>query len=363
MRGFRLFFVLGAAQAALWVPLWLLRFAGIVSPESYPAGPAWHGHEMIYGFIAAVLAGFLTVGMGGSRVMVLAGIWLAGRAAMLLAEAPAATAALDFLFLPMLAAWRRPPLWAAPKLLTAGLLAVLGALSALNLWFHGEALSDGDPDRPILTAAALVAVLLAMVGGRLVPGHTRAALRRGAGLTLTRSEAATISAGLALVAATALDVPTGVGLAALALAAVQAYRLARWWDSAILADPLLWVLHLGFAWLAFGLALLAAAALVDWPSADVARHGWLAGGAGSLTLGIMTRLALSHTGRALRAGPQSIAAFVLVSLAAAARLLGPMLGVDMAGHTAAAVAWMAAFVLFLVDHGRPLLQRRRGADR
>jgi uncharacterized protein involved in response to NO len=106
---------------------------------------------------------------------------------------------------------------------------------------------------------------------------------------------------------------------------------------------------------------MAGAALLEWPAADLARHGWLVGGAGSLTLGIATRLTLSNTGRQLRAGALSTGAFLLVSVAAAARTLGPALGHDMTGHVIAAAAWSAAFALFLADHARPLLWHRRGA--
>lgn len=357
MRGFRLFFVLAAGFALLWVPLWLLRFAGVLAPPGYPSGAAWHGHEMIYGYIAAVVAGFLTVGMGGWRILLLAGVWLAGRAAMLPdGTAPAVAAALDLLFLPLLAVLRRPPLWSAPKLLTAGVLAILTVLCGLNLWFHGESLAGNDANPPTATAAVLVAVLLSLVGGRLVPGHTRAALRRGPGLTLVGAERFSIAAGALLVLGTAVDYPPVCGAAALALALIQLYRLVRWWDRAILADPLLWILHLGFAWLSIGLFWLGAAMIAGWPSVDLARHAWLIGGAGSLTLGIMTRLALGHTRRPLQAGAGSTAAFILVSVAAVARIAGPLTGYDMAGHVAAAAAWSVAFALFLAEHGRPLLR-------
>ncbi|MBX6324056.1 MAG: NnrS family protein, partial [Rhodospirillaceae bacterium] len=144
-----------------------------------------------------------------------------------------------------------------------------------------------------------------------------------------------------------------------ALALVQGFRLARWWDRAVLAEPLLWVLHLGFGWLAVGLGLFAAALLGGWPSPTTAMHGWLAGGAGSLMLGIMTRLALQHTGRPLAAPPASVAAFVLVSVAAAARIAGDAAGAEVAGYSVAAAAWFLAFALFLADHAVPLLRHGR----
>ncbi|MBX6321298.1 MAG: NnrS family protein, partial [Rhodospirillaceae bacterium] len=134
MRGFRLFFVLAAGQAGLWVPLWVLRFLGALPAPSYPPGAAWHAHEMIYGSIAAAMAGFLTVGGGGWRVAVPAAVWLAARVALLApgAVGPAAATGLDLAFLPLVLALRRPPLWAAPKLLTLGVAALGSGLVGVN---------------------------------------------------------------------------------------------------------------------------------------------------------------------------------------------------------------------------------------
>lgn len=361
MRGFRLFFVLAAAQSALWVPLWVLRFEGVLAPPSHPPGAAWHAHEMIYGSVVAAMAGFLTVGGGGWRVAVPAAVWVAGRAALLAPEAvgPAVAAALDLAFLPLVVVLRRPVLWAVPRLMTLGIALVAAALCGVNLWLHLASLAGGDAARPTAAAAVLVAVLMSIVGGRLVPGHTRATLRRGPGLSLVGWERAGAALGAVLVAATAAGLTVAAGVAAAGLAAVQAVRLARWWDRGVLAEPLLWVLHLGFAWLTAGLGLFVAAELAGDPAPATAMHGWLVGGAGSLMLGIMARLALQHTGRPLVAPPASVAAFLLASVAAAARVVGAASGLDAAAYAAAAAAWSLAFLLFLVDHAVPLLRYGR----
>lgn len=361
-RGFRLFFVLAAALASIWPLIWLPRWAGLLPQEGHLAGSAWHAHEMIFGYVAAAMAGFLTLGTGGPAIWLLAALWLAARLLLLSDMAPLLAAALDLAFLPLLLALRRPPLWSGGKAMSLGILAVAVGLTAVNAWTHAAALAGGDPGRPLAASVGLVALLLVLVGGRLIPGHTRATLRRGVGLRLTVAEAASMALGAVLVGALAAGRPLAVGGAAAALGAVQIYRLLRWWDPAVAGEPLLWVLHVGFGWLAVGLLLLAGAELGAGIGRADALHAILAGAVGSVTLGIMARLSLTHTGRPLRAGPLSRAAFVLVSLAALARVAGPPLGFPMPAMTVATLAWTAAFLVFLLDHAPGLLapMRRRG---
>mgnify|MGYP001375968200 CR=1 FL=1 len=361
-RGFRLFFVLAAAQASIWPLVWLPRWAGLLPVPGHLAGAAWHGHEMIFGYVAAAMAGFLTLGTGGPAIWLLAGLWLAARLALLADAAPLLAAALDLAFLPLLLLLRRPPLWSGGKGMSLGILAVALGLTAVNAWTHAAALAQGDPTRPLATAAGFVALLLVLVGGRLIPGHTRATLRRGVGLQLTAAEAASMAAGIALVGALAAGWPIAVGIAAAALGLLQLYRLLRWWDPAVAREPLLWSLHAGFGWLAAGLLLLAASELGAGIARADALHAILVGAVGSLTLGIMTRLSLTHTGRPLAAGPLSRVAFALVSLAALARIAGPPLGLATPALTLATLAWTAAFLAFLLDHAPGLLSpaRRRG---
>ncbi len=336
MRGIRLFFPLALAYGALSVPIWVLQYTGVLPPAPHFAGAAWHGHEMIYGYLAAVVAAFLTVGDRGWRVLALAAVWLAGRV-ILLTDAPASAAALvDGSFLPLLVVMRRPRLWAGAKLMTVGIAVVLVVLAALNLWAHVAA----DASRPVQTAALTVLALIVVVAGRLVPGHTRAATRRGPGLALVRTERAGIALAAMLVAAHAAAVPTLAAGAAAGLGGLQVYRLWRWWDPQILRDPLLWGLHLGLAWLVAGL-LGYVAGQAGWLPAVDGLHLALVGAVGTLTLGIMMRLVRAQAGEAQRGGTAEAVVLLLVTLATLLRAGGPIVAPDlrMAATAGGGAAW------------------------
>jgi uncharacterized protein involved in response to NO len=359
LRGGRIFFPLALLFGAAWVPLWVLRYHGLLPPSGPLAGPAWHAHEMIFGYIAAVLAGFAALADRGPRILLLAALWLLARLLLLFgAGAPLLGAAVDLAFLPLLLLLRRPPLWTGRKFMMVGIMVVAGALTALNAWAH--AAPEGAA-RPLAAAADAVVLLLVVVGGRLVPGHTRAATRRGPGLRLEGLERAGAAVAGALVAATALGLLRAGGLAAAALCALQALRLWRWRDRAVLGDPLLWGLHLGFGWLVLGLALHAAAGLAAPSLLNEARHVILVGGAGVLTLAIMMRLARAQARRPQKGGAAEGAVLLLVSAAAFLRGLVPAVDPGLRAGTSAwaAGAWSAALLLALAICA-PMLARASG---
>lgn len=218
LRGSRIFFPLALGFAALWIPIWLLRHAGILPGAS----PLWHGHEMIYGYLAAMVAGFLTVGDRGPRVMLLATLWIAARLLLLGDVLPVLSALVDLSFLPLLILLRKPALWSGRKFMSLGIAAVVGALTMANAWMI---FVPSGAFQALRAAAMLAAALLVVVGGRLVPGHTRAATRRGPGLSLARTEWASAGMAAALVLAEAAEAGLVAGAAAGALGLLQAYRL------------------------------------------------------------------------------------------------------------------------------------------
>ncbi len=360
LRGGRLFFPLALLMGALWIPLWALRYWGALEFPSHFPGAEWHAHEMIFGYLAAVIAGFATVGDRGPRILVLAALWIGGRALLLANAPPTLSAAVDLAFLPMLLVLRRPRLWAGHKMMTLGIAAVLLGLTLANAWMHVAAM-QGEAHRAGATAAALIVLLLVIVGGRLTPGHTRAATRRGPGLRLTGLERVSIALGGLLIAATAAGLELAAAACAVILGGLQAVRLWRWRDRAVLADPLLWGLHLGFGWLALGLLLLGATGF-GWAAPADALHVILVGGAGTLTLAIMMRLIQAQNGLPQRGASGEALVLSLVSAATVLRgclpLLSPAWRPEAGGL--AAVVWSAALFAALALYA-PLLVRGRKA--
>ena len=353
MRGQRVFFLGAAAFAGLAMSWWLWALASGAATGPV-APPLWHAHEMIFGYLAAVLSGFLLSTTRGWRIGALFALWAAGRAALAFAP-PVLAAPLDLAYFPALALLRDPPLWRRPKWPTLGFLPLLLALTAANAAFHLDALGllPGAAERSLILAVDLIALLIAVIAGRLVPAYTRAMLipvrtPRHAGL-----ERASVAMLLLLLLADAAAMPRLAGIAALLAAALQAFRLAGWRTRDVLQRPLLLILHLGFAWFALGLALLGIALLTGDIARSDALHGVTAGAVGALTLGMMVRLTRAQARLSLGSDAMTNAAFALILLAAALRVFGPILA-PAAGYDAilaAGALWIAAFTLFLARYG------------
>ncbi len=357
LRGFRLFFPLALGFSALTTLLWLMQYGGGPGPARY-AGPAWHAHEMIYGYLGAVIVGFLTVADRGWRILALVAIWLAARV-FILADLPRSLVALvDWSFLPLAIVLRRPPLWSGAKLMTLGIATVMGALAAINAWAH----LVPYPSMAMRTAALGILALLVIVSGRLVPGYTRAATRRGPGLSLVWSERASIALAAVLILAGTAGPSWLAALVASVLGAVQLYRLWHWWDRQVLTDPLLWGLHLGFAWIAAGL-LGYAAARIGWLVEADAVHLFLVGGAGTLTLAIMMRLMRAQVGEAQKGAGIEATALILVGAATVVRTVLPAIVPEwrMPAMTVSGTAWSLATLTVLVAYWPRIIRGRKRA--
>lgn len=374
--GFRPFFFGGALWAVAALSIWLLALAtGDPLPSSFDP-LAWHRHEMLFGFVGAVIAGFLLTAVpnwtgrlpiAGLPLAGLFGLWAAGRLAVLFSQAvgPAVAAALDVgFFLVLAAAAGREVLQAGNRNLpVVGLVFLFGLVSGLD---HAAAAGLlGDPDLGWKSAVALVTLLISLIGGRIVPSFTRnwlskQGVREGLPAQPTGFDMAVIAL-TALAFLMWLTGPAGVpqGLLFAIAAGAQALRLMRWkgWKTA--RDPLVLILHVGYAWIPIGLALLAAVNLGVAVPQSAAVHALTAGAMGTMILAVMSRATLGHTGRELRAGAGTQAGFGLVTAAALLRVAAPLglldyrLGMEIAG-----TAWLAAFLLFLLAYG-PLLFRRR----
>ena len=375
--GFRPFFLLGAIFAALAVPLWLAAYTGALAlPSPLPAS-LWHGHEMLFGYAAAVLAGFLLTAtpswsgrppVSGIGLGVLALIWLAGRAASSAGGVfPAVAAAVDLAFLPALAIAITPALQAAPRR-NRVFLPLLGVLLLANLGVHLDALDllPGLGAIALRVALDLLALLIALIGGRVVPAFTGNALAaRGEAeplRTFSVRDRLAIGALVLMLLADLLGFTRAASAIALAAALLNAWRLHGWGGSRTLREPILWVLHLGYLWLAIGLAWKGWVDLSGFlPPAD-ALHGLAIGAVGTMTLAIMSRATLGHTGRPLHAPPPVVAAYLLVGAAAIARLAAPVATAHAFSLLVISGAlWSLAFAGFVFSLGPALVQPRIGS--
>ncbi|WP_157263464.1 NnrS family protein [Azohydromonas aeria] len=368
--GFRPFYLLASGFAALSVALWALQFAGLPGGHAYLAGPLWHAHEMVFGFTLAVVVGFLfTAGRNwsgqdtptGPALMALAALWLAARVLVLTPWGWAAAAA-NVAF-PLAAAWA---LFAALRrgnnrrnYFFAGLLAVMALGAAL---VHAEAL--GLRLLPgwagIQIALDVVLFMMAVMGGRVIPMFTNNGVPGTQATRHPRLEQAALGSVLALLVADALALPGVVvfGVAGTA-ALLHGARLLLWQPHRTRRVPLVWVLHAAYAWIPLHLLMRAAAALELIPS-TFATHALTVGAIGGLTIGMMTRTARGHTGRALRADRFDVACYALVLAAGALRVGLPLLWP--AGYVHAllgsALLWSAGFGLYAVRYW-PALSRAR----
>ncbi len=368
--GFRPFFA-GAGLYALvaglaWIPLYERG-----SVPDFPLVPAlWHGHEMLFGYAVAPLAGFLltaTPGWGGTKPIGaarLAGLfvlWLLGRIAYGFAGGlPAAlVAGLDLAFLPVLALAVAPAIVRAENKRNRIFFAIVALLIASNVMVHLETLGIDSPGASygLRLALDVFVLLIAMIGGRIVPSFTanwlgaqgrEAAPFRPAFL----ERAAILSIALLIVADILLPESAVSGLFALAAGVLNLLRLSGWRGHRTWREPLLGVLHLGYLWLGAGLVLKGLGDLAIGLPGMVSIHGLTIGAIGTMTLAVMSRAILGHTGRPLRAAPATSAAYALISLAALLRIVMPVAapGLYDLSVVASALAWAAAFALFSAVH-------------
>ena len=379
--GFRPFFLGGALWAALAMALWIGMLAGAVTLPTALDPVSWHAHEFLFGYLGAISAGFLLTAIPnwtgrlpivGVPLGGLFGLWLAGRLAIAVSgHLPPAAVALADLAMPIALAA------AIGREITRGrnwrnliVLAVLMVLLAGNAVFHWEAQAGVDAAGGLGIRIGLAAgvMMIAVIGGRIVPSFTRNWLvKRGASplpaafAPFDRVALVTLLFALAL---WALAPELRVAGAALVIAGlVQFARLARWAGHRTGSEPLVWVLHAGYAFVPIGSVVPGLAILAEDPLiAQAAQHLWMAGGIGLMTLAVMTRATLGHTGRPLQAGPGTATLYLAVIAAVAARLaagLSPGLGHEL--HVVSGLCWIGAFAGFAVLYG-PLLVTAR-ADR
>lgn len=381
-EGFRIFFPAAGVFAALAVPFWTFAFLDGWSADGAATIRLWHAHEMYFGYAIAALAGFLltampnwtgTTALGHPGLTALFGLWLVGRIAMAASVAfgVVAIAVLDVLFPAALVAYATGVLWRAGNKRNFVVIAVVAVIVVADLAFH-LALLDLlriSPQAALGAVLNALVLLIALIGGRVVPAFTQNALARAGKFRPMRTVRGLDALALlttACILPVDLVAPETRGAAAVTLVAALAntLRFLTWQTERTLNAPILWVLHLGYLWLIAGLYMKGLAASLPGLAGLVWVHALAIGAVGTMTLAIMTRAALGHTGRPLRAAPMTVFAYLLVSLGAVARIIAPELPGDWFVRVLAVAggAWALAFASFLYVYVPVCAAPRLGAQ-
>nr|WP_249148202.1 NnrS family protein [Bradyrhizobium sp. AUGA SZCCT0177] len=373
--GFRPFFFFGSVYAGASILMWLPVFYGRLQLSTAFAPRDWHVHEMLFGYIAAVVAGFLLTAvpnwtgrlpLQGRPLILLFSTWVAGRIAVSFSAwigwAPAA--AIDSVFLILLAASAAREIIAGKKWGNLMIVAIISLLAAGNLAFHLEAHFEGLAEYTTRGGIAVVISLIALIGGRIIPSFTRNWLaKRTPGqmpAPFGRFDVATIALSVLVLlfwVVRPLDRTTG-GLL-LVCGGMHLIRLVRWTGYRTFADRLVLILHVAYAFVPAGFILTALSAFdLVAPSAGI--HAWTGGAIGTMTLAVMSRATLGHTGQRLQASPATQLIYAAVIIAALARVCA-VLETDHTGPllVAAGIAWAAAFLGFAAIYSVAFWSPRR----
>lgn len=373
-HGFRPFFLAASSFAVVILPFWVLAFAGVVRTGGYLAPMFWHAHEMVFGFTTAVIAGFLLTAVTnwtkretatGAPLLGLAVLWLLGRVVM---SAPdmfprGLPLIVDGAFIPAIGLVLGRAIIASKNRRNYVMLLVLAALAAANVLVHLDALGVvvGWQRRGTLIGIDVVLLLILVVAGRVVPMFTRnttkiEAIRSVRALDLL----ALVAMGLVVVFEALAPEAAVAPFVAAAAALFAAARMVHWGTRHTLRHPLLWSLHLGYAWIPIGLALRALSSFTHAVPVSLSTHALTVGAIGSMTLSMMARVGLGHTGRPLSAPALATAGFVMIGLAAVVRVIVPLFAPAsyMSSVIAAGVLWAAAFAAYVVGYARVLATAR-----
>jgi uncharacterized protein involved in response to NO len=375
--GFRPFFLLAGIYAAVGMLVWLWAYIAGWSPLWSLPPQLWHSHEMLFGFIAAAVAGFVLTavpswtgsrGFAGAPLIALVMLWFAGRIAFAFFDAiPLAIVILaEVLFLPAVIVTIAPSLFRTRNR-NVVLLLVIAAFWAADLVFL-HAVRSGDiaaASAALRVGVDVILFLLTIIAGRIVPSFTANALRRqGMEVSLRSTKFVERGVLVAMLAYIAVDVFPANRMLIVAVSAIAAalhfVRMSGWHSLKSRHDPIVWILHIAYLWLPLGLALRAVFLSGGYVWAAFWQHALVAGAAATMILAIMTRASLGHTGRPLVVAPVTTVAYVSLALAIAVRVFGPaLLPVSyMTNVVVAGCLWVLAFTLFAIVYAPILLGPR-----
>jgi len=360
--GFRPFFLFAAFLAPLLILLWLLQLSGVLTLSTYYSATGWHAHEMLFGYTVAVIAGFLLTATGnwtgmkmvnGWQLALLSAVFVLGRLAPFMTSVSYQTlAAIDLAFIPLVAFLIAVPVIKARQWSNIIFVPLLLTMAAANLTVHLSALGVIDVsvvsgNRAMLYLAVF---LIVVMGGRVIPFFTE---RGVAGVTTQKWVAIEWLSPASILLVVIADViyadkilTAGVALVA---ALVHSVRLVGWYSNKIWQVPLVWILQVAYAWFIVGF-VLKALVLIDVNYSLHAYHAFTVGGIGIMTLGMMARVSLGHTGREMILNRWMLYSFILINIATVIRVITPMflpesylLLIQLAGWL-----WFAAFIIFLI---------------
>lgn len=368
--GFRPFFLGAGIFSVLLIGLWLAFYKGNLPLALFIPAEQWHAHEMLFGFAGAVIAGFLLTAVqnwtgmrtpSGKPLALLFFLWLAGRLIPFVPDSPSELYALiDVALFPAIMIAIARPILRAKQIRNAGFPVMLAMLTLSNMLVHAQWLGYAQTAATgFKLAIYMIMLMMVVMGGRVIPSFTDGKLRTQAKRWKAVEWLAPATTLATLAAILVLPVSPFTALIAAAAAAVHAIRLAGWYTRKYWSVPLLWVLHLGYGWIVTGFVLTSLGALqILAPS--LALHAFTAGAIGTLTLGMMARVSLGHTGRMLEPAKIVHLAFGLITLSAAIRVCWPIV---MPGSYATAILvsglfWMAAFAIFVLIYAPILIQSR-----
>ena len=373
--GFRPFFLAGALWAIVSVMLWLPQYFGELTLNMAFQPLDWHAHEALFGYVAAIVTSFLLTAvpnwtgrlpLQGRPLLLLLAVWLAGRAAVAFSAhigwVPAAI--VDCAFLALVCAAVAREIMAGKNWRNLKVLIFVGLLFLANVIFHVEAHFAGSATYGRRFGVAATIALVMLIGGRVIPSFTHTFLqRRGAGrlpTTFNRFDGFCLAGSVAALAGWVLAPDNRiVGLLLIAVGLLNLFRLARWAGDRTSGEALVLILHLAYLFVPLGFVLSGLAAWTGIPL-SAGLHAWAVGAIGVMTMAVMTRSSLGHTGQALHAGKGVQAIYAAVLLAAAARIFAALAPQwSFFSLHVAAFAWSFAFLGFAMAFGGALLRPRK----
>lgn len=371
--GFRPFFLLGAIQASLALLTWIASYGGYLRLDEYGSKFNWHSHEMLFGFSTAIVAGFLLTAVGnwtrvkmphGRYLAILALLWISGRLAMLAAVIPAialdtkVVMAIDLAFIPALGVALALPIIKTKNTRNLVFIPLFAILTLANTLFHLGVLGvlNGAYMAKALNGVLhVIVMMMVLIGGRVLPFFTRNGLKRamidneGIKNIEIADKAALWLVGAMIIADLIFTNSVYTGWIALFAGISVLVRMTFWASFRTLKVPLLWVLHISYFFVGLGLVAKFLALVPELIDLTVSTHTLTVGGIGIMTLGMMSRVSLGHTGRGLFAGKPATVSFVLITLAAVIRVGTPLIAPALYGAcvTTSGVLYSLSFTIFV----------------
>lgn len=371
--GFRAFFALAGLAALVLILFWNALFNGSLTTEHYFPDSYWHAHEMLLGYAVAVIAGFLLTAvknwtgkptLTGDPLASLCLLWLYGRILPFYAgELPDALIALvDFSFLPALAYQVSKPIIEARQYRNLFFIGLLLLLAVGNALIHAQmlGLQTNTAATGIQLAVATIIILILIIAGRVFPFFTERGIPGTLIIKNPLLDNVSVASAVIVFALQLFGISgTLLALAALIAAVVNTARLFGWYVKRVIYVPLLWVLYTGYSWIILGF-MLSALSAYSLVASSLALHAFTLGGIGVLTLGMMARVSLGHTGRAMKASNAIAIAFALINIAALFRVLLPIAIPGWYENLiyVSTLFWLAAFSLFVFVYA-PILANAR----